>query len=146
MPTPQNRGELETFLGIMVYLAKFIPNLSSLSAPLRTLLEKGVEWSWQTEQENSFKRLKEAATTAPALRYYDARKPVTLSTDASNLGFGAMISQNTQPVAYTSHRLNQAEKNYAAIEKEMCAIQFGCVRFNDHIFGAKTTVHTDHKP
>jgi hypothetical protein len=146
MPEPQNRAELETFLGIMVYLAKFVPNLSRLAAPHRTLLEKGVEWSWEPQQTEAYRQLIDAATTAPALRYYDTSKPVTLATDASNQGFGAMICQEEQPVAYASHRLNQAEKNYAAIEKEMCAIQYGCARFHDYIFGAKTTVTTDHKP
>ena len=50
-------------------------------------------------------------------------------------------------MAYASRRLNAAEKkNYAPIEKEICAIQFGCSRFHDYIFGARTIVETDHKP
>ena len=126
MPKPQNTSELETFLGIMVYLAKFVPKLSHLTAPLRELLEKGIQWSWEERHNVAFDKLIKVETCAPALKFYDSRKPVKISTDASNLGFGAMISQDEKPVAYASRRLNSAEKNYAPIEKEMSAIFFGC--------------------
>ena len=146
MPKPQTKVELQTFLGIMVYLAKFVPNLSALTAPLRELLSKGVEWSWEKRHDIAFDKLISVATETPVLKYYDAKKPVTVSTDASNKGYGAMISRNSQPVAYASRRLNKVEINYAPIEKEMSAIVFGCTRFHDYIFGAKTLVETDHKP
>ena len=146
MPKPKNKSELETFMGIMVYLAKFVPNLSKHTAPLRALLAKGVAWCWESQHDVAFDTLIRIATTTPTLKFYDVRKPITLSTDASNQGFGAMISQESQPVAYASRRLLSAENNYATIEKEMSAIHFGCTRFHDYIFGAKTRVETDHKP
>ena len=62
MDRPQNKKELETFLGCITYLQKFLPHMSEISAPLRKLLEKEIEWHWDTAQENSFSRLKEMAT------------------------------------------------------------------------------------
>ena len=46
---------------MLTYLAKFIPNLPQIAAPLRTLLEKDVEWHWDDEQERSFTELKKLA-------------------------------------------------------------------------------------
>ena len=43
MPCPQNRDELQRFLGMLTYLGKFIPNLSHIASPLQTVLEKNVE-------------------------------------------------------------------------------------------------------
>ena len=43
MPIPKNREELQRFLGMLTYLAKFIPNLSQVASPLRKLLEKNIE-------------------------------------------------------------------------------------------------------
>ncbi|KAL2090027.1 hypothetical protein ACEWY4_014715 [Coilia grayii] len=41
-----NKTELQTYLGMITYLAKFLPQLSTVTAPLRTLLEKSCrEWS-----------------------------------------------------------------------------------------------------
>ena len=79
MPRPESREELQRFLGMLTYLGKFIPNLSHIASPLRTLLEKNVEWHWQAEQANSFRSLKELITTAPVLKYFNPRKPTKLS-------------------------------------------------------------------
>lgn len=46
MPAPNNIKELRTFLGLVQYLGKFLPNLAQESAPLRQLLEKQVTWHW----------------------------------------------------------------------------------------------------
>ena len=43
MPCPENRDELQRFLGMLTYLGKFIPNLSHTASLLRVLLEKNVE-------------------------------------------------------------------------------------------------------
>ena len=59
---------------------------------------------------------------APVLKYYDVTTDITLATDASNKGFGAVLFQEEKPISYASRRLVAAERNYATIEKEMSAI------------------------
>lgn len=75
---PQNKQELLRFMGMIQYLAKFIPNLSDISAPLRKLLEGDTEWHWEKAQSESFEHLKQLVTNAPTLKFYDVDKPVTL--------------------------------------------------------------------
>ncbi|KAG5870573.1 hypothetical protein JTB14_029720 [Gonioctena quinquepunctata] len=41
---PKNTKELSRFLGMVTYVAKFIPNLSKLTSNLRVLLKKDVVW------------------------------------------------------------------------------------------------------
>ena len=55
MNRPQNKEEIQRFLGMVTYIAKFIPNLSEVSSPLRQLLEKEIVWHWTETQEKSFK-------------------------------------------------------------------------------------------
>lgn len=62
MSTPKNKEELQRFLGMITYLAKFIPNLSQAAEPLRTLLEKDIEWHWNEQQVHSFSTLKKLTT------------------------------------------------------------------------------------
>ena len=52
-PTPQNASQLKSFLGLVNYYAKFLPNLSNILAPLYALLQKQVEWSWGKAQEEA---------------------------------------------------------------------------------------------
>ncbi|PIK53669.1 Retrovirus-related Pol polyprotein from transposon [Apostichopus japonicus] len=147
MKSPEDKEGLQRFMGVITYLAKFIPNLSTESAPLRALLEKGVHWEWGDAQQKSFQRLKEKITQAPVLKLFDVTKEVTLSVDSSSLGVGAVILQEGSPVAYASKSLTKSQQNYAQIEKEMLAIVFGCERFHEYLYGQKSIhVETDHKP
>lgn len=147
MKSPEDKPALRRFLGIITYLGKFISNLSTLTATLRTLLEKDIHFHWNKEHEQCFQNLKNIITQVPVLRYFDVEKPVTLSVDSSSQGVGDVLLQETQPVAFASKALTTSQKNYAQIEKEMYAIVFACRRFHDYIYGRDVVhIETDHKP
>ena len=78
MPASKNKEELQRFLGMLTYLTKFIPNLSQAVSPLRTSLEKDVEWYWSNQQEHSFKMLKQLTIEAPVLKYFDPHESTKL--------------------------------------------------------------------
>ena len=147
MPCPESREDLQRFLGMLTYLGKFIPNLSHVASLLRALLEKNVEWQWQTEQQKSFTLLKELITKAPVLKYFNPKRPIKLSVDTSSKGLRAVLLQDNHPIAYASKALTTCQQNYAQIEKEMLAIVFGCNKFHDYVYGMSVIeVETDHKP
>ena len=90
--------------------------------------------------------IKRIITRDPVLKYYDVNADVVVQVDASCHGLGACLMQNGQPVAYASRALNETEKNYAQIEKEMLAIVYGLNKFERYTLGKKITVESDHKP
>ena len=53
-PQPTNVSELKAFLGLVNYYGKFMQNLSTVLAPLYTLLKKKTPWRWQADQEKAF--------------------------------------------------------------------------------------------
>lgn len=146
IPTPENKQALMRFMGMIQYLAKFIPNMAEVSAPLRKLLESDVDWHWEDGQVRSFEKLKSLLTHAPTLKFYDVQKPVTLSVDASSEGIGAVLMQEGKPVAYGSRALSDAQRRYAQIEKELLAIVYGCEKFHQYVYGKDILVESDHKP
>lgn len=147
MKEPKNSKELQVFLGMMNYVQRFIPNMSVVTAPLRTLLRKDIAWVWTEAQQRSYEMLRESLVNAPILSFFDATKPVTLSVDASQMGVGAVLIQDGRPVAFSSRSLTEAQQRYAQIEKETLAIVHGCIKFHDYIFGQESvTVETDHRP
>ena len=140
MKQPQSKKELQTFLGFITYLQKFLPHMSEISAPLRLLLENKVEWHWEKAQEESFKKLKQLATEAPVLGFYDPKEEIILNVDASSYALGAVILQKDKPIAYaTQHR-------YSVIEKESLALVFGTQKFHQYLYGRSFIVESDHKP
>ena len=122
MPTPTNVTELQTFLGMCQYLAKYSPRTAELSEPLRQLTCKGIPFVWGPEHDEAFSALKQEITTASTLRYYDPSKPLTIQTDACTKGLAAALLQEEQPVYFASKSLTKAHQNYVAIELEMLAV------------------------
>ena len=58
MDAPKDRSELETILGMVTYLTRFSPNLATLTAPLRNLLKKDVEFVWNESHDKLSKKSK----------------------------------------------------------------------------------------
>ncbi|XP_049870365.1 uncharacterized protein LOC126369844 [Pectinophora gossypiella] len=144
---PENVKELQRFLGLITYLSKFIKNLSDITAPLRVLLQKDIEWSWETEQEEAFQELKKSLKSPPVLGYYDPKAPIILSVDASSYACGGVLIQNDKPIAYCAKSFTKTEQNYSQLEKETNAILVACKKFHNYIWGCKDiTIESDHKP
>lgn len=146
MPVPEDKKGIERLLGTINFLSPFIPNMSELTAPLRELLKKDIVFIWKEEHDEAMDKIKKVLTSNPVLSFYDVTQEVTIQTDASQNGLGSCIMQNNKPIAYASRALNEAEKNYAQIEKELLAVLFACERFNQYIYGKEVLVQTDHKP
>jgi hypothetical protein len=146
MPTPQDTEALHRFLGMINYLSKFINNFSQIAAPLYQLLHKDIEWQWLKEHQKAFDKLKQSITNPPVLGYYNVKKEVTLTCDASKAGLGAACLQEGKPIAYASRAMTETETRYAQIEKELLAVVFACEKFRHYVYGKSVTVETDHQP
>ena len=150
MPNPQSKEDLRRFLGMVNYLAKFVPDLSDITAPLRELLEKDAQWCFEAAHENAIERLKSIITSEPVLKYFDPQLPTKVSTDASKSGLGATLEQKHGdkwcPVAFASRALTQAEYNYCPIEKETLSVLFGCEKFHEFVYGQLFEVENYHQP
>nr|XP_054591203.1 uncharacterized protein K02A2.6-like [Nothobranchius furzeri] len=146
MPTPEDKQSLQRLLGMTKFLAQYIPNEATLTAPLRELLKKNTVRQWQAHHSEALETLKTALTQAPVLHFFDSKKPLTLQEDSSKDGLGACLLQEGHPVCYASRALTDTEKRYAQIEKELLAIVFATKRFHQYVYGRPVMVQSDHKP
>lgn len=150
-PPPQNISQLRSFLGMVNYYGKFLKHLSSHLAPLYRLLQKKSKWKWGSDETKAFNLVKSQLSEAPVLEHYDPTKLLSLATDASPYGIGAVLSHvledgTEKPVAFASRTLNVAEKKYSQLDKEALAIIFGVKRFHHYLYGRKFSIVSDHKP
>ena len=149
-PEPQDVSQL-SFLGLVNYCGKFLPNLSSTLSPLYALLKKNCKWHWEESQKQAFEEAKIQLASERLLVHYDSEKPLLLACDASPCGIGAVMSHrfedgSERPIAYASRSLAPAEKQYSQLEKEALAIVFGIKKFHQFLYGRKFVILSDHQP
>ena len=77
MDAPKDRSELETILGTVTYLTRFAPTLATLTAPLRNLLKKDVEFVWNESHDEALQKIKDVQTDSPVLAYFNPKLDVT---------------------------------------------------------------------
>ena len=149
MEAPTNVTELRRFLGMVNQLGKFSARISELSQPLRELLSTKRVWTWSSNQDQAFARIKTELSQPTVLALYNPRAPTKVSADASSYGLGAVLLQQIEkwkPVAYASRSMTDTEKRYAQIEKEALAVTWSCDKFSCYILGRHFDIETDHKP
>lgn len=149
-PVPTNADEIRRFVAFCNYYRKFVPNFANIAKPLNNLLKKGVKFAWTHLHQNSFEKLKRLLISPTILRYPDFTKEFILTTDASNVACGAILSQQHDnhdlPIAYASKSFTKGESNKPTIEKELTAIHWAINHFKSYLHGKKFIVRTDHKP
>ena len=150
-PPPRNVQELKSYLGLITYYSKFLPNMSTVLAPVYKLLRKDVKWHWRGAQEKAFQASKELLMSSDLLVHFNPSLEIILCCDASSYGLGAVLAHkmpdgSERPIGYASRTLSSAEKNYSQIEREGLACIFGIKRFHSYLFGRHFNLVTDHKP
>ena len=168
-PTPTDVKELQSFLGAINYLSKFIPYLSTLRSTLQGLVKKDSDYVWTPTHDRAFQDIKDAICNETLLAYFDKTKPVFIEVDASGHGLGAVLLQGNiekfelenasqtegkllefrnrlQPIAFASKSLSEAETRYSNIERELLGVVWAIEHFNHYTFANTVHVISDHKP
>lgn len=144
-PTPRNVKEVRGFLGLTGYYRKFIKGFATVARPLTELTKKDAEFRLTEKELKAIETLKTKMQEEVVLKYPDQKKQFELTTDASNEGLGAVLSQEGRPCCFVSRTLNPAEKNYTTTEKELLAIVWAIKRLRQYLLGRKFKIITDHK-
>ncbi|CAI7765101.1 unnamed protein product [Closterium sp. NIES-53] len=146
---PTNLTELQSFLGFINYVRRFILDMVKLTAPLTYLLRKGVEYTWGEKEQAAFSALKQILCSLPVLHIADPHRPFELITDASGIAMGAVLLQDfenvLQPIAYKSRKLHPPERDYLIHDREMLAIVHAFKAWRCYMTGTDVTVRTDHR-
>ena len=148
-PIPTGVKEVRSFLGLGNFYRKFCKNFAKVVAPLTDLLKKDTPFKWSDACQKAFEKIKELLTNPPVLRIADPTKDFRVQTDSSGFGIGAVLLQEHQgkwlPVAYISHKMNQAECSYPVMEQEFLALVYALKKWRHYLHGTEIHAYTDHQ-
>lgn len=103
-PTPNSLTALRGFLGLTGFYRRFVKQYATIASPLTDLL-KSHTFSWTSTAATAFQKLKEAMLHLPLLSLSDFSLPFEVTTDASTIAIGAVLSQNHHPIAFFSKKM-----------------------------------------
>ncbi|KAG8842896.1 hypothetical protein FRB96_004611, partial [Tulasnella sp. 330] len=154
-PRPTSTSEVHGFLGLVRYIAEFLPQLAEHTSHLTPLTKKELNKNfpeWTATHQQAFDAIKELVlgTDCLATINFNSGDTIFVTTDASDQRTGAVLSvgelwESLRPVAFESKQLNAAEKNYPVHEKELLAIMKALKKWQVHLLGTPFEVCTDHR-
>ena len=114
-PSPTDVAQLRSYLGLLSFYSKFLPQLSTVIAPLNQMLRASQPWKWARVEEQAFQASKQLLFSSRVLMHFNPELDVILSCDASAYGLGAMLSHclpdgTERPIAFASRTLTPTEK------------------------------------
>jgi transposase InsO family protein len=148
-PTPTDKTQLRSFLGLAGFYRNYVPSYSEKIEPLQALLEQAT-FKWNDNAQKAFINLKSAITSSLPLAFFDldVRTETILTTDASSCGIGGVLTQVRngieKPVYFVSRKLRPTEKKFSSSELETLAALWCVERLHQFLYGRHFEIRTDH--
>ena len=148
-PAPETVSQVRSFVGLVTYYQRFIPDMATMLNPLTSLLQKDRQFQWTPECAAAFHQVKTVLASSKVLVHYDANLPIRVTCDASPYGLGAVLSHiypngEERPIAFASRKLTSAEQGYSQIDKEALGIVWAIKKFNHYLCARQFELWWDH--
>lgn len=149
---PKTVKQVRRFLGMVNYFRRFIPNASTVLAPLSNLTKKDVSFKWGELEQKAFDEVKRCMTESAILILPAPEDHLRLEVDASGIGVGAILYVVTVTgevvgvVEYYSAKFTESQRKFDTSTRELLGILWACERMSSLLHAAihPTTVVSDH--
>lgn len=155
-PLPVTVNDLRTFLGLINFYRRTIPNAAHCLMKITQLLPSDAKkndrrrLTWSKVNLQHFKEAKDLINTTVTLAHPHPHAPLLLETNTTDLAIGATLyyEQNKQlyPIGYFSKALSPSQRKYTTFDRELLAIYLSVIHFRQIIEGRPLQVSTTHKP
>ena len=117
---PTSLRQLQSLMGRLNYIRRFIPDLSTKVLPMTKLLQKSSRFEWNDDCHAAFEKLKEDLLKSPTLLSPRPGSPLILYISHNEFALSAYLAQADElgrecPIYYLSRVMNNAEKNYSRV-------------------------------
>ena len=124
---PHNKKSMQSFLGQINFVKRFVQDFSQIILPLQTMIKKNSVFKWGSAEKEAFELIKQSIINAPALNTPNFSNHFTLYTIVSNSSYAAVLTQLNDhnleaPISFFSSNLQGAELNYSQVEKQAFAV------------------------
>ena len=147
-PVPHDKNSLHQFVGLINYYHRFVPRYAEILQPLHQAL--AADSFTSSTCQKAFEEAKQTLSEAVMLVHPQPHAATCITTDASDFAAEAVLEQFIQgqwkPISFFSKKLNPAELNYSAFNRELLAVYLAVRHFQYFVEGRVFHINTDHKP
>jgi len=116
---------------------------------MEKLLKKYDTSCWDNKCQKSLDVIKDKMVIASILIFLDWKKEFHVHVDASCIALGALSVQPREgdidhPIAFASHKLSKAERNYSMTEWKGLAMVYALQNFRNYLLGVHFKMFIDH--
>lgn len=141
-PRPTNLTNLRVFLGLTRYYRRFVPRYATIASGLIDLLRKP-SFTWTSKANTTFQSLKAAMTTLVTLTLPNFTKPFEVTTDASAIAIGVVLSREDKPIAFFNKCFCPCMQVASTYVRELSAITEAVKKWHQYLIGCKFLIFTD---
>ena len=154
-PRPRTERDLRSFIGLVTFYHRFMPDTAALLRPLHGLLTNRASKStrpviWTDDTQSAFETVKARLAEATRLAHPVPGAPLSIQVDASDTGVGGVLQQYVNgcwtPLSYFSKTLKPAETRYSTFGRELLACYLAIRHFRHSVEGRDFILFTDHRP
>nr|GEU32282.1 Ty3/gypsy retrotransposon protein [Tanacetum cinerariifolium] len=135
-PNPNSFTTLRAFLGLTGYYRRFVPTYAHIASHLTDIIKKP-SFTWNAAANTAFTKLKDAMTHFITLALPNFFEPFDLTTDASGVAIGAVLSQNDKPISFFSKKLSDRMQANSTYIRELYAITEAIKKWRQYLLGRK---------
>jgi hypothetical protein len=145
LPPPTSKKSMQSFLGQINFVRRFIPSFSEMVKPLHNLIKKDTQYHWGPPENQSFNEIKKAIIDAPSLMSPNFSQDFTLYTFASDRSYATVLTQNNVennevPIAFMRSSFKGTELNYPAIDRQAYIVFKVVKHFQFYLLKSRTKV------
>jgi hypothetical protein len=145
---PTTKKQLQSYLGIINFFRRFIPNVTELLQPFLIIKEK--QFAWTDKLQAAWDKVYHTLVIKVPFLYFPVKGiPIEIATDASDFGIGAAVFQRVDGVirylSFHSRILKGAEANYSTPKKELLSIVYHIEYYRHWFAGRHFHLYTDNQ-
>jgi hypothetical protein len=148
MQPPRTVKEIRSWLGMANFYRRYIRDYAKTTSCLCELTKDKEPYLWTDDRHLAFTSINNALLSEPVLRLPQEGRLFILSTDASNVGIGAVLEQEFEdghhPIAFFSKKLTDTERRYSTTDRELLAAYRGVIHFDAYLRCVRFKLKFDH--
>jgi hypothetical protein len=145
LPPPTSKKSMQSFLGQINFVRRFVPSFSKMVRPLQNLIKKDAQYHWRPLENQAFNAIKKAIIDTPSLMSPDFSQDFILYTFSSDCSYAAVLTQknpenNEIPISFMSSAFKGTKLNYPAVDQQAYTVFKAVKNFRSYLLKSRTKV------